>query len=131
MGEFEAYRLYAKMIAKENKMNIDELTVKEIKHIQSLLKGPTTESHRWKIGENYFIRTVTHHLTGKLIAVTAKELWLVDAAWIADDGRFMDAIKEGKLNEVEPFPNGEEIPVGRGALIDAVRWKHPLPREQK
>ena len=112
-------------------LNIDELTVKQIKHIQSLLKGPGEEKHRWKIGENYFIRTVTHHLTGKLIAVTPKELWLKDAAWIADDGRFMQAIRDGKLNEVEPFPDGEEIPVGRGALIDAVIWKHALPREQK
>ena len=100
-------------------LDIDSLTVKEIKHIQSLLKGPGQEAHRWKVGENYFLRTVTHHLTGKLIAVTSKELWLVDAAWIADDGRFMDALKTGKLNEVEPFPDGAEVPVGRGALIDA------------
>lgn len=112
-------------------MEIDNLTVKEIKHIRSLLKGPAQESHRWKVGKNYFIRTVTHHFTGTLIAVTSKELWLKDAAWIADDGRFMQAIHDGKLNEVEPFPDGEEIPVGRGALIDAVIWKHPLPREQK
>ena len=112
-------------------MNIDELTVKEIKHIQSLLKGPGESLGRWQVGKNYFIRTVTHHLTGTLIAVTAKELWLKDAAWIADDGRFMQAIKDGVLNEIEPFPDGAEIPVGRGALIDAVEWKHALPRVQK
>lgn len=112
-------------------MDIDSLTIKEIKHIQSLLKGPTQESHRWQVGKNYFIRTVTHHLTGTLIAVTPKELWLKDAAWVASDGRFMQAIKDGKLDEVEPYPDGEEVPVGRGALIDGVIWKHPLPREQK
>lgn len=112
-------------------MNIDDLTVKEIKHIQSLLKGPAQESHRWKVGHNYFIRTVTHHLTGTLIAVTSKELWLKNASWIADDGRFMEAIRDGKLNEVEPFPDEMEVPVGRGALIDAVEWVHALPRHQK
>jgi len=112
-------------------MEIDNLTVREIKHIQSLLKGPTQENHRWQVGKNYFIRLVTHHYTGTLIAVTAKELWLKDAAWIADDGRFMNAIRDGKLNEVEPFPDGAEVPIGRGALLDAVEWKHPLPREQK
>ena len=112
-------------------MDIDNLTVKEIKHIQSLLNGSSEEKTRWKVGENYFIRTVTHHLTGKLIAVTSNELWLKDAAWIADDGRFMQAIRDGVLNEIEPFPDGEEVPVGRGALIDAVIWKHALPREQK
>jgi hypothetical protein len=112
-------------------MNIDELTVKEVKYLQSMLNSPGENLGRWQVGKNYFIRTVTHHLTGTLIAVTAKELWLKDAAWIADDGRFMDSIKDGKLNEVEPFPDGEEVPVGRGALIDAVIWKHPLPRTQK
>ena len=112
-------------------INIDELTVKEIKHIQSIFKGSTTEAGRWKIGQNYFIRTVTHHLVGKLIAVAAKELWLIDASWVADDGRFMQAIKDGVLKEVEPFPDGAEISVGRGALIDAVVWTHPLPRVQK
>lgn len=112
-------------------MNIDDLTVKQIKHIQSLLKGGESHSHPYQVGKNYFIRTVTHHLTGKLIKVTPKELVLIDAAWIADDGRFMQALKEGKLNEVEPFPEGDEVVVGRGSLIDAVEWKHALPREQK
>lgn len=112
-------------------MDIDNLTVRELKHIQSLLKGPESSKGRWKVGSNYFIRTVTHHLVGTLIEVTAKELWLKDASWIADDGRFMQAIRDGKLNEVEPFPDNEEVPVGRGAIIDAVIWKHALPREQK
>lgn len=112
-------------------MDIDNLTVKEIKHIQSLLKGSETHSHPYKIGKNYFIRTVTHHLTGCLVRVTSKELVIKDAAWIADDGRFMNALRDGKLNEVEPFPDGQEVVVGRGALIDAVEWKHALPREQK
>ena len=56
---------------------------------------------------------------------------LEDAAWIADDGRFMQTIRDGAVKEVEPFPDGDEVIVGRGALIDAVIWKHKLPREQK
>lgn len=111
-------------------MNIDNLTIAEIKQINSLLKGGDASLSPYKIGENYFIRTVTHYLTGKLLRVTAKELVLKDAAWIADTGRFMDAIKHGKLNEVEPYPDGELV-VGRGSIIDAVVWTHALPREQK
>lgn len=110
-------------------MDIDSLTVKEIKHIQSLLKG--SETHPYSIGKNYFIRTVTHHLTGRLIGVTSKELVLEKAAWIADDGRFFNALKDGKLNEVEPFPEESQVIVGRGSLIDCVEWLHDLPREQK
>lgn len=111
-------------------MNIDDLTVREIKHIQSMCR-PTTETHPYQVGKNYFIRTVTHHLTGKLIKVTSKELVLLDAAWVADDGRFMDLLKKGEPDEVEPFPDNVEVIVGRGSLIDAVEWKHPLPRKQK
>lgn len=111
-------------------MDIDNFTVREIKNIQSLLK-PTSETHPYKIGKAYFIRTVTHHLVGTLVKVTSKELVLVDASWIADDGRFSNAIKEGNLKEVEPFPDGDEVIIGRGSLIDAVEWKHKLPREQK
>lgn len=110
-------------------MDIDSLTVKEIRHIQSLLK-PTVETHPYDVGKSYFIRTVTHHLTGRLVKVTSKELVLEDAAWVADDGRFNEAIRDGKLNEVEPFPDGKVI-VGRGSLIDAVEWKHALPRVVK
>jgi hypothetical protein len=112
-------------------MNIDSLTIAEIKQINQLLKGGDSTLSPYKIGLNYFIRTVTHYLTGKLLRVTAKELVLMDAAWIADTGRFMDAIKSGKLNEVEPYPDGKEVIVGRGSIIDAVEWSHPLPREQK
>jgi hypothetical protein len=110
-------------------MEIDNLTIKEVKHIQSLLKGSTDNSHPYQVGKNYFIRTVTHHITGKLIKVTAKELLLSDAAWIADDGRFYDALKDGKLNEVEPFQ--DDVIVGRGSLIDATIWRHDLPKSQK
>lgn len=109
---------------------IDELTIKEVKQIQSLLKGSEEKtSHPYQVGQNYFIRTVTHYYTGKLEKVTAKELVLSDAAWIADTGRFHDALKTGKLNEIEPFI--EPIIVGRGAIIDAFRWTHELPRVQK
>ena len=110
-------------------MDIDSLTVREIKHIQSLLK-PTSETHPYKVGKNYFIRTVTHHLTGRLIKVTSKELVLEDAAWIAYDGRFHEALRDGNFSEIEPFPDGEVI-VGRGSLIDAIEWTHVLPRKVK
>lgn len=113
-------------------LNIDNLTVKEIKQINSLLKGAREDSdkgHPYQVGQNYFIRTVTHYYTGKLERVTAKELVLSTAAWIADTGRFFDALKSGKLNEVEPIPG--DVVIGRGAVIDAVRWSHDLPKEQK
>lgn len=110
-------------------MNIDELTVKEIKHIQSLLKnGATTGESPYNIGQSYLIRTVTLYYTGRVKRVTPKEIILEDAAWIADTGRFSDALKTGILNEVEPM--GEVI-IGRGSVVDAVKWMHALPKDKK
>jgi hypothetical protein len=74
----------------------------------------------WVIGKHYLIRTVTMIDTGKLVAVTQQELVLEDAAWIADTGRFSDALRSESFNEVEPFPDGRVI-IGRGAVIDAVQ----------
>ena len=112
-------------------MNIESLTIAEIKQINQLLKGENATLSPYKIGENYFIKTVTNFYTGKLTRVTARELVLKDAAWIADTGRFMNAIKDGTLNEVEPYPDNEEVVIGRGAIVDAVIWRHELPRTQK
>lgn len=84
----------------------------------------------WKVGSNYFIRTVTHHYTGKLTAVHQLELVLEDAAWIADDGRFAAAVANGEFNEVEPFPAGQVI-IGRGSIVDATVIPFALPRSQK
>ena len=93
-----------------------------VKVVEALSNRDITSSYGcdlWEVGKNYFIRTVTHHLTGRLIAVTNHELWLEDAAWIADDGRFSQAIETGIFEEVEPFPTGRKVAVGRASLIDA------------
>lgn len=70
-------------------------------------------------GKDYFIRTVTHYFTGRLVWVGDKELAFEDAAWIADTGRFNEFLQGKTVNEVEPFPKGSTILVGRGALIDS------------
>lgn len=79
------------------------------------------------VGEKFYFRTVTYHLTGRVKKVIGSILELENAAWIADSGRFMNAIKEGKLNEVEP--------VGRAyiniqSVTDFFPWRHELPSKQ-
>ena len=112
-------------------MNIDQLTIREAKELsQMFFTQKTADSSAWEVGKNYLIRTVTMIDTGRLVAVTEHELVLEDAAWIADTGRFADAVA-GRIefNEVEPFPQGRVV-VGRGAVIDAVQI-NTLPREQR
>lgn len=71
-----------------------------------------------EIGKSYFIRTVTHYFTGRLIWVGDKEIVLEDAAWIADTGRFHQFVAGTSVNEVEPFPKGSQVVVGRGSIVD-------------
>jgi len=81
------------------------------------------------ISKNVFVRTVTHHYTGVLVSADESFLELGEAAWIADDGRFTQALADGVLSEVEPFPGS--CLVSRGALLDICEWTHDLPRTQK
>jgi hypothetical protein len=69
--------------------------------------APTAQSV-WELGAAYLIRTVTMFDTGRVVAVTEHEIVLEDAAWIADTGRFADALQKCEFSEVEPFPDGRE-----------------------
>ena len=80
------------------------------------------------VGSKLFMRTITYHMVGKVTKVVGSLLELSDASWVADSGRFMQAIKNGTLNEVEP--------VGRcwvnfNTVVDCFPWKHDLPSVQK
>lgn len=82
----------------------------------------------FKVSKSYFIRTVTYHLVGTVTAIGAGFLTLKDASWIADSGRFSQAIKNGTLSEVEPV--GDAI-VNMASITDAFLWVHALPAAQK
>lgn len=81
------------------------------------------------LGEPVFIRTVTHHYTGRLTQVSKQWLVLNDAAWIPDNGRFANFLDNGTPNEVEPYSGS--CMIGVGAVLDVSRWNHDLPRDQK
>ena len=89
--------------------------------------GTESKELPFKIGEQYYIRTVTHHQTGRVREIVGKFILLEEAAWIADSGRFMNAILEGKLDEVEPV---KECIVNTDSIIDAFIWAHALPTKQ-
>jgi hypothetical protein len=77
------------------------------------------------IGKNVFVRTVTHYHVGRLISVDKKFIRLADASWVADTGRFSQALATGTLNEVEKFAG--DVWVSTGAVIDITPWAHDLP----
>ena len=80
------------------------------------------------VGRKLFIRTVTYHLVGKVKAVSGSLMELSEASWVADSGRFHEAIKSGTLNEVEPVG---KCWVNVNSVTDMFPWEHPLPKEAK
>jgi hypothetical protein len=103
---------------------MDKLTL-----IKALLsEGETSNEYPFEIGGAYFIRTATYHCTGRVVKIIGRFLILEDSAWIADSGRFNEAIKNGTLLEVEPVGN---MGVNIESIIDFFEWKHVLPKEVK
>lgn len=84
-----------------------------------------------QLGKNVFIRTVTHYYLGKIVHVSEEEIVLKDCSWIADTGRFSEAMKNGTANEVEPYPDGVLVSVNRGAIVDVSSWSSALLRVVK
>jgi len=111
-------------------MQIDDLTLGQVKEIQNMA-GKTGGKSLYSsyIGKAVFIRTVTMHYTGMVKAVSEKEILISDAAWIADSGRFHDALKNGTLKEVEPYVT--DVVISQGAILDLSEWLHDLPKAQK
>ena len=97
----------------------DQLTEEEVVEINS---------YEDMIGKKFFFRTVTYHLVGRVVKQVGDFLMLEDASWVADSGRFTQAIKNGTLKEVEPVG---DLGVNLKATVDFFPWKHSLPKEQK
>tara|TARA_R100001480_G_scaffold7322_2_gene14914 strand:+ start:229 stop:561 length:333 start_codon:yes stop_codon:yes gene_type:complete len=110
-------------------MNIDELTIGEAKVIAEMFGNNNTTLQPYKIGQTYMFRTVTHIIVGVVEDVGDKEIVLSEASWIPDTGRYHNFIKDGTLEEVEPYI--DKVIIGRGALVDSTVWRHGTPKEQK
>ncbi len=81
-----------------------------------------------KVGDAVFVRCAVFHYTGRVKSIANGAVELVEAAWIADSGRWHDALMTGKLLEVEPEPHGISIPLQ--SICDWRPWQHELPVNQ-
>jgi hypothetical protein len=81
-----------------------------------------------EIGKCYLFRSVTYHQLGRVVEITDTDIRLADASWVADSGRFSQALATGALEQVEVC---DEAIVFRGGGVDAWPWKHPLPTQTK
>ena len=98
------------------KVQLDEDGAKEVNTYEDL------------IGGKYYFRTVTYHQVGEVEKIVGRFAFLKNASWVADSGRFMQAIKDGTLSEVEPV--GDAF-INLDTVVDFFPWKHSLPKDQK
>ena len=73
-----------------------------------------------------FVRTVTMHYVGRIVDDAAGYLVLADASWVADSGRFGEALATGTLAETEKFP--DPVFINPDTIVDVTAWNHPLPK---
>ena len=106
-------------------MNIEEMTIGDAKQIAAMFQTQAAGNKPvpFKIGEAYLIRTVTMAWHGVIKEIVGDFLVLEKgAAWIADTGRYADALKDAnKFDEVEPCE--ENAIIGLGGVIDSVPVK--------
>ncbi|WP_299079001.1 hypothetical protein [uncultured Paraglaciecola sp.] len=112
-------------------MDINQLTIGQIKEIQSICVGEMKNKSTYPVGANVIVRTVTMIYTGKLKQVTDTDFILNECSWIPETGRYMNFVAEGKVNECEPYPEELDVFVNRGSLLDICEMKTSLPRSQK
>lgn len=110
-------------------MDIEKLTIGEAREIARLVGGYEKKPTPFEVGAKWFFRTVTHYLTGEIVAIYGDFLVLDTAAWIADTGRFADALRKHEFNEVEPM--GDGVVLNATTIIDAKPWAGQLPTVQK
>ncbi len=80
-----------------------------------------------EVGKAYMVRCVTYHYTGRVTRVSADEVELEEAAWIAVSGRWNEFLTTGIPTEVEPYE--DPIVLNRAVIVDYTLFPHALPRE--
>ena len=109
-------------------IEISDSTWDKIKGLVGEEEVVEVNNYKDLIGKKWFFRTVTYHLLGEAVKIVGDFVLLKNASWIASSGRFMQFIKEGKTDEVEPVG---EVYVNIKTVIDFYNWTHKLPTTQK
>ena len=122
-------------------VNIGDLTLKELAATlsnvlvtaplqpQTISSTQTNTPSPFLVGEQYIFRTVTQIDVGRVVKVTGDFVTLENASWIADTGRFNNALLGKGFDDVEPFPHGCALSLG--SIVDAAPFPYVLPSEVK
>jgi len=106
-----------------------EINGMKVGELMSILKMVSPQAENpFVVGNKYFIRTATNYFTGRVSSITGNFIFLTEAAWIADTGRYHEFLKTGKAIEAEPYPNGTNLNIE--SVIDFCDWGFALITEQ-
>ncbi len=85
----------------------------------------------WNIGQSYLVRTHTYFMVGELLEFSDNEMVFKVACFVADTGRFHNALINGfdSQAQLEPFP--DDALLNRNSIVDATTWRHNLPCVQQ
>jgi len=107
-----------------------EIKKKDLLHLLRVIGLNMKTGYEKYLGKDVFIRGVTNHYTGHVIEVNSMTLEIEKAAWIADDGKFSEAMADSsKFNEVEVY--NKPVSVSLYAIEDITVLTGALPRETK
>jgi hypothetical protein len=114
-------------------MSINDMTIGEFKELQSIFGGNNSKGHFVEAGKAYLFRTVTCIELGLVTEVRGEHVKIEQASWIADTGRYHDALRDGietqSNSEIEPYPDYDIV--NMGAVVNYAPYNHPLPTVQK
>lgn len=113
-------------------ISVSDETYAKIKDQLTEEPSPIEKMSLFHKGQKWFLRTVTYHWVGEVVGCNVFDVGeiikLKNASYVADSGRFSDAVKSGALAESEYV--GDAI-VNLSAVTDGFPWNHPLPTKSK
>lgn len=96
-------------------------------------RGGSLSACPFDVGKQYLLRTIGYHWLGRVKLIVGKFLILEEASWVADTGRYSEALsgKIGELQSSELEPSPRPVIVNVDHVTDAVEYPFQIPRGVK
>ena len=104
-------------------ITVSNETYEKIKHLINE-NEQSISSADW-IGEKMLFRLVTYFWVGRVKKIVGNLIFLEQASWVADTGKFSDFIETGEAEELEFVGDGSGF--NAQAIVDFHKFKHNLP----
>lgn len=114
-------------------MQISVVELADLLKANTTKSGPMPAEIPFDVGKQYLIRTIGYHWIGRVQSIVGRFLILEIASWVADTGRYSEALA-GKLTELptsELEPSPRPVILNADHITDAVEYPFEIPRGVK